>query len=65
MRPIRLHGLRDTCATLMLKAGVPVNVVQKRLGHNTISITLNTYAHALPSMQQDAASRIALMLYSH
>jgi integrase len=62
-RRIKFHGLRHTCATLLLKAGVPPHVVQRRLGHKKIEITLNTYAHALPSMQQDAAARLAAMLY--
>ena len=60
---IKLHGLRHTCATLLLQAGVPANVVQRRLGHKKIEITLTVYAHALPAMQQDAAARLAAMLH--
>ena len=56
------HGLRHTCATLLLQAGVPVHVVQERLGHKRIEITLGIYAHVLPSMQQDAASKLAALL---
>lgn len=63
VRPIKFHGLRHTCATLLLQAGVAPNVVQKRLGHKKIEITLNVYAHALPAMQQDAAARLAAMLH--
>jgi integrase len=63
VRPIKLHGLRHTCATLLLQAGVPANVVQRRLGHKKIEITLTVYAHALPAMQQDAAERLAAMLH--
>ncbi len=63
VRPIKFHGLRHTCATLLLQAGVPANVVQRRLGHKKIEITLSVYAHALPSMQQDAAARLAAMLH--
>ena len=54
LRPITLHGLQHTSATLLLKAGVPPQVVQQRLGHKRIE-TLGIYAHVLPSMQQDAA----------
>jgi integrase len=47
---------------LLLQAGVPIKVVQKRLGHKRIEITLNIYARALPSMQQDAATKLAALL---
>lgn len=62
VRRIKFHGLRHTSATLLLQAGVAPNVVQKRLGHKKIEITLSVYAHALPTMQQDAAERLAPML---
>jgi integrase len=64
VRRIKFHGLRHTCATLLLQAGVPIKVVQERLGHKQISITLDIYAHALPSMQQDAAAKLAALLHS-
>jgi integrase len=63
VRRIKFHGLRHTCATLLLQAGVPANVVQRRLGHKKIEITLSVYAHALPAMQQDAAARLAAILH--
>jgi integrase len=63
VRTIKFHGLRHTCATLLLQAGVPAHVVQRRLGHKKIEITLSVYAHALPAMQQDAAERLASVLY--
>ena len=63
VRPITLHGLRHTIATLLLKAGVPAQVVQQRLGHRRIEITLGIYAHVLPSMQQDAARRLGALLH--
>jgi integrase len=63
VRAIKFHGLRHTCATLLLKAGVPVKVVSERLGHKKIEMTLNIYAHALPSMQQDAAAKLADVLH--
>jgi integrase len=61
VRPIKFHGLRHTCATLLLQAGVPPHVVAGRLGHST-QMLLSTYAHALPDQQADAASRLAGLL---
>lgn len=59
---IRLHDLRHSHATLALEAGVHPKVVQERLGHATIAITLDTYSHAIPAMQEDAAEKIAALL---
>ncbi len=59
---IRFHDLRHTAATLMLLQGVPVKVVQERLGHSQISLTLGTYSHVLPSMDQDAADKMDALL---
>jgi integrase len=64
VRRIKTHGLRHTSATLLLTAGVPVQVVAQRLGHAHISMTLEVYAHALPDMQRDAAARLAALLGS-
>jgi integrase len=63
VKRITIHGLRHTSATLLLKAGVPPQVVQQRLGHKKIAITLDIYAHVLPSMGQDAAQRIGALLH--
>ena len=63
MRPITFHGLRHTCATLLFQAGVPVKVIQERLGHKRVEITLGIYAHVLPSMQQDAARQLGALLH--
>lgn len=52
---IRFHDLRHTHATLLLMAGVHPKVVQERLGHSTIAMTLDTYSHILPSMQKEAS----------
>jgi integrase len=65
VRRITLHGLRHTSATLLLAAGVQPHVVQRRLGHSSIATTLDLYAHVLPAQQQDAASRLAELLYGH
>jgi integrase len=62
VRPIKFHGLRHTCATLLIAAGVPVNVVSARLGHAKTSITSDIYAHVLPGMQQQAAAILGTLL---
>ena len=53
---IRLHDVRHTHATLLIKAGVPVKVVSERLGHATAAFTIETYQHVMPGMQADAAT---------
>jgi integrase len=55
---IRFHDLRHTHATHLLRAGVHPKIVSERLGHSTITITLDTYSHVLPGMQEEAAERI-------
>ncbi len=55
---IRFHDLRHTMATLLLLAGVNVKVVSERLGHAKIQITLDTYAHVLPTMQAEAVAKL-------
>ena len=59
--PIPLHGLRHTWATLALQMGVHPRVVQERLGHSNIAITLQTYSHVLPIMHDDAAATVAAL----
>jgi integrase len=59
---IRLYALRHTCATMLLLADVPAKVVSERLGHSSITLTLDTYSHVLPTMQQRAADVMGLVL---
>jgi integrase len=54
---IRVHDLRHTHATFLLNHSVNPKIIQERLGHKNINITLQTYSHALPSMQLEAASK--------
>jgi integrase len=61
---VRFHDLRHTMATLLLLAGVHVKVVSERLGHSRIQVTLDTYSHVLPSMQEAAALAIGGFLGS-
>ncbi len=56
---IPFHGLRHTAATMMLARGVGIKVAQTRLGHAQIGLTLDTYSHVLPSMDEDAAEKLA------
>ena len=53
---VRFHDLRHAHATLMLQQGVHPKIVSERLGHASIGITLDTYSHVLPAMQQEAAA---------
>jgi integrase len=63
VRRIKFHGLRHTCATLLLQAGTPVHVVSERLGHSKVTMTLEVYAHVLPDMQTEAAATLAALLH--
>ena len=49
------HHLRHTYASLMLRQGVYLNIVQERLGRSIIAVTLDTYSHATPGLQEAAA----------
>lgn len=55
---IRFHDLRHSNATALIMAGVNPKVVQQRLGHADVSITLNTYTHVLPEMDMEAADKL-------
>ncbi|MNR86726.1 putative prophage phiRv2 integrase [compost metagenome] len=61
---LRLYDLRHSCATLLLAAGENPKVVSERLGHASITLTLDTYSHVLPTMQQGAAEKLEAMLFS-
>ncbi len=60
---IRFHDLRHTCATLLLSRNIHPKVVQEMLGHATISITLDTYSHVMPSMSRGAVSAMENLAY--
>jgi integrase len=62
---IRFHDLRHTCASLLLLADVNVKVVSERLGHASIQLTLDTYSHVLPTMQQKAAEKMNAVFIQH
>ena len=54
---VRLHDARHTHASLLLKQGVHPKIVQERLGHAGIAITLDLYSHVSPGLQQAAANK--------
>lgn len=60
---IRLHDLRHTHASILLKAGVPVKVVSERLGHSSPAFTMTVYQHVLPGMQSDAAAKFSAEVF--
>jgi integrase len=59
---IRLHDIRHSYASAALAAGIPAKVVSERLGHATVSITLDTYSHVLPGMDAQAADLVAKLI---
>ncbi|GMW05075.1 MAG: site-specific integrase [Dehalococcoides mccartyi] len=62
LSPIRFHDARHTHASLMLKQGIHPKVVQERLGHSSIQMTIDTYSHIAPGIQEAAANRFDEML---
>ncbi|MGH2787212.1 MAG: tyrosine-type recombinase/integrase [Actinomycetota bacterium] len=60
---VRFHDLRHTFATLALQASVHPKVVSEILGHSNISITLDTYSHAIPAMQEAATTQVAQLVF--
>lgn len=59
---IRFDDLRHTHATLALQAGIHPKVASERLGHSTVSITLDVYSHAIPAMEE-AAAKVASLIF--
>ncbi|NPV79266.1 MAG: site-specific integrase [Firmicutes bacterium] len=65
VKKIRFHNLRHTCATLLLARGMHPKIVQERLGHSNISMTLDRYSHVTPTMQREAAQVMGDILNIH
>jgi integrase len=60
---LTLHqATRHTWATLALQQGVNAKVVQERLGHSSIAITLDRYSHLIDGMDRDAAEAVAALI---
>ena len=63
MKKIRFHGLRHSHATICLSLNVHPKIVSERLGHSDIRVTLNTYSHLLPSIQNKAVDQISQAIF--
>lgn len=62
-KDLRLYDLRHTHATLLLIAGTYPKIVSERLGHSSVTLTLDTYSHVLPGMQRESAIKLNAMLF--
>jgi integrase len=60
---IRLHDVRHSYASAALEGGIHPKIVSERLGHANVGITLDTYSHVSPTMQRDAAERVAGLIF--
>src|SRR6266571_6522849 len=58
---VRIHDLRHTAATYLLRRGVHPKVVQELLGHSTISLTLDTYSHVAPALHAEVADHMEVL----
>lgn len=63
-KTLRLYDLRHTCATLLLASNENPKVVSERLGHASITLTMDTYSHVLPDMQQGASDKLERLLFT-
>jgi integrase len=59
---VTLHGLRHSHASHMLASNIHPKIVQERLGHSSIAITMDTYSHLMPNMQGEAAAAVDVAL---
>ena len=59
---IRLHDVRHSYATAALAAGIPAKIVSERLGHANVQITLDTYSHVIPGLDEQAAATVARLI---
>ena len=55
---VRLHDLRHSAASLLLNEGIDLKVIQSILGHSSIKVTADIYAHLAPKMKRDAADEL-------
>ena len=62
LRPIRLHDLRHSSASLLLAVGADPKLISERLGHSSVGFTLTVYGHLMPGAQREAAEKLAAML---
>ncbi|WP_407929326.1 tyrosine-type recombinase/integrase [Alicyclobacillus fructus] len=62
--PFLFHGLRHTHATWLLESGVDLKVVSERLGHSSITVTADIYAHVTDALQREAIEKLQRMMRS-
>lgn len=62
---IRIHELRHSSATMLLKMGVDMKIIQKILGHSNYATTANIYGHVLIDMQEGAIEKLDDLFGSH
>lgn len=62
LQRIRLHDLRHLQASQLLAAGISAKVVQERLRHAGVTITLDRYSHIMPTLQREAADMLDRLL---
>ena len=62
MPKVRFHSLRHPHSTLLLAAGIHPKIVQERLGHSRIDVTMDTYSHVIPGLQKPAAAEMDRVL---
>ena len=55
VKAVTFHDLRHTNATLLLRSGIPAKIVSTMLGHSSYQLTMDTYSHVVPEMQEPAA----------
>ena len=58
LRRVRFHDMRHSHATMLLMQNVQPKIIQERLGHSTIAMTMDTYSHLLPGMQEEATEKV-------
>lgn len=63
VKKIKIHDLRHTHATILLKQGVNPKIISERLGHTDISLTLRVYSHVLPNMQEEAVKNFGKSIF--
>jgi integrase len=61
LSPLRFHDLRHSAASLMIAQNVHPKVIQSRLGHSSITVTMDTYGHLLPSLDQEVAEGLEVI----
>lgn len=60
--PVRLHDLRHTHASMLLAANVHPKIVSERLGHGSVTLTMDTYSHVLPTLQEEVVQKLGALL---